>query len=586
MQDVNLTLVDSLDELDNFRRWMGERRPNNWLGIDTETTGFNFWEGPGFVRLCQIGDAKQGWAVPMELWKGAIRELVPKWEGDWVMHNAKFDVLALKADGIDIPWSKIHDTMVMAAIVAADKPKGLKPMSSKWLGPTAMAGSHMLEEAMTKNKWTWATVPWDCPPYWVYGALDPVLTAAMAEKLWPLTQYALNAYDIEMGALSVISDMEWRGIHIDLEYCQAKQSAWTAKEQELRFRCQQEWGVGNPTSNQHVYSRLQADGVQLVQFTPTGKPKLTKEILELIDHPLAQLVLDIRKLAKMRAAYLDTFIELVDEDGLIHASINPLQARTGRMSITRPGLQTLPRGRSIRDAFVPREGHMLLLSDYQQMELRVLAAYGNEEAMIEAFLRGDDLHTYTAQQVYQTDSPTRQQRQVAKNANFSKIYGAGIAKFSMTAGIAEDEGRAFLGMYDQLFPGVVRFQHEIMQAVMQRQRDEGEGYIVTFNGKRLPIGKGKEYVGTNYLIQGSCADIFKRKMCELDAAGVGKYMVLPVHDELVFDVPTDEVEDVSHVIEQVMSEREWFRCPLEVDIETAYRWGEKYADEDEGVLAA
>lgn len=574
LKDVKLTLVDNLDEVDAFRRWMGERRPHEVLGIDTETTGLDFWID--HVRMIQIGDAQQGWSIPTEMWKGLAKELILKWEGDWVMHNAKFDMNMLRAEGIDIPWSKVHDTMIMAALVEPNKPKGLKPLSARWVDRTALAGQEMLDVAMTKNHWTWATVPFDCPPYWIYSALDPVLTTRMFDVLMPKAMYAKHAYDIEMGALGVLAQMEWHGVKIDPEYCMKTLSRWQSQIADMRLQCQKVWSVDNPTSNEQVYRRLIADGVQLVKFTATGKPQLTEEILESIEHPLAKLVLRIRKLTKMSSTYLEAFLTLKDSNDRLHASIWSVAARTGRMSVTRPALQTLPRSFEVRHAFVPEEGNLMVMSDFQQVELRVMASYAQEQKMIETFMRGQDMHTYTAEQVFADRPIPQHKRQIAKNGNFAKIYGAGIAKFALTCGISEEESRAFLTAYDRAFPNVAQFQRAVTNQVMRRLRDEKIAYITTFGGRRIPIDRGKEYVGVNYLIQGSCADILKRKLCELDAAGLGDYMVLPVHDEVVFDVPRDEAEEVQRIVAETMRDDQSFIVPLEVDVETSTRWGFKY----------
>lgn len=572
--NVQLHLVETFDEAQAFMRWLGERR--SLLAVDTETGGLEYWRQP--LRTVQFGDTLTGWCIPFDMWKGIIKEAIERYEGPLVFQNIKFDLHFIEHNGITVPKTKLHDTRAMGHLLDPTKPTGLKQMSVRYVDKHAASGELELKQAMAKYRWTYATIPWNFPAYWQYAALDTVITAALAEVLWPKVQPYRAVYDVELASTLVLYEMERRGVRVDLEYCKLMQTEWGAHIEKLRQWCKDTFQVDNPTANTQVMRRLTADGVELVKRTPTGQLALTDDVLKDIDHPLAKAVRDIRKYTKLLGTYVENFIDMADDDSMLHPSINPLGARTGRMSIKSPALQTLPRGPEIRDAFIPRPDRTMLLCDFDQIELRLMAHFSGDTQMIEAIRAGQDLHTYTAALVYHVEQQgvEKWQRQLAKNAGFAKIYGAGINQFARTAGVDVVSAKQFLDGYDREFPGVRRFQVELARVVQERSRDEGAGYVTSPLGRRHPVEPGEAYKGVNYLIQGTAADVLKLKLVELDMAGVGEFMVLPVHDELVFDVPNDQLDDVQETVLKVMEEHQRFMVPLTISQERASRWGEKY----------
>jgi len=250
------------------------------------------------------------------------------------------------------------------------------------------------------------------------------------------------------------------------------------------------------------------------------------------------------------------------------------------MSVTDPPLQTLPRGRLIRDAFVAGEGNSLVIADYASMEMRVMAAKADEQSMIDSFLRGEDLHNFVAAAAY-GEGFTKKQRGTAKNAGFAKIYGAGAPKFAETAGIPLSEAEAFLNKYDILFPGVKLWQERMMDTVRTtapgRKRT---GHIMTTNGRKLPVPTDEAYKACNYDIQGSCSEVLKLKIVEMSNAGLGDFFRLPVHDEVLFECPTEHAEEVRNIVEQVMPDRTTFKIPLTIESTIVGRWGENYAGDE------
>lgn len=566
---VEVVLVDSTEEVQAFLSWLGERRP--LLAFDLETTGLDPWRDT--IRLAQFGDAETGWALPYDEWKGLVRHVLDRYEGPIAAHNLKFEGSMTERDGLHMPRGRSHDTMPMVHLDDNNGAKGLKRAAATRLGGWALRGERELKDAMKKGKWTWATVPVNLREYWQYGAFDTCLTAMLADYCWPRIQTWRDAYERELAITWILTDMELRGMAVDVEYCARTRAELEQEAGEVASH----WPDVNLGSGAQIARALRADGVKLTRFTEKGNVQMDKEVLQSIDHDLARDAITYRNRRHWATSYMGSFIDQ-EIDGLVHPDIRPLGAeKTGRMSISEPPLQQLPRDARVRDAVWAREGNSLVLADYSQQEMRLLAHYSGDERMMQAFHDGLDLHTFVAQQVYNVEVPSKKQRQTAKSSAFAKVYGAGPAKFAKTAGITLAEGKAFLARYDRMFPGVPRFSHDAIATVRARRDHDDNGFITTFGGRVLKVPLGKSYVAVNYTIQGGCADITKDAMVELDRAGLAEFMVLPVHDEVIFDVPDDLVEEVQPVIRDCM-ERHDLRVPLPIDIEVCKRWGDKYRE--------
>lgn len=573
MNDAVLNLVETLDDAQACKRWLGQAR--NVLGVDTETGGLEWWREP--LRMVILGDEQTGWAIPWERWAGLVFETLGEYEDDVVFHNAKFDLHFLEGAGVSIRRDRLHDTQTASHLIDPLGRHGLKPLSVRYLDNRAAVGQNRLAETMRERSWDWRSVPFDYPPYWTYAALDAVLTARLWTKFKPDVydgKYR-DVYDLEIATLLILTDMERRGARIDLDYTETKANELEKFVLDTKAWSKTAFGV-NPSSDRQVRARLQEDGVVLTKKTDSGAFSVDESVLAPLDHPLAETVLQVRKASKLASSYFRKFLDLADND-LLHASMNPQGARTGRMSVSTPSLQNLPKKSPlVRNSFIPREGNALISSDFDQIELRLLAHFADETAMIDAIRGGLDLHGETARLVY-GEGYTTAQRGTAKNGNFAKVYGAGAQKFADTAGIPLSEAEVFLARYDATFPGVVSFMHEVEAVARTRQATEDVAYVTTPIGRYHPCERGREYALVNYLIQGTAADLLKKTLVALDLAGVGDYMILPVHDEVIFDVPTEQIENVVPVIERTMRDDETYKVPISASAEIlAERWGEKY----------
>lgn len=565
MLDVELKLVEGLDDVFELKTWLGERR--DWLGIDLETEGVNV--GRDKIRLAQLGDHHTGWAMDYELWRGVVHETLGRYDRRIVAHNMPFEYKFLKRDGIPLSSDKIHCSMVMAHINNPMMGIGLKPVSQRKWGPAATVLETVMHNGMKKQGWTWATVPTTYGPYWQYGALDAVLSARIADDLWPKIQPYRLVYDVEMGCIRVLGDAMLTGMRVDLDYTSLKIAELTQVMDQSRPEIPAE--ILNPGSDKQVLDYLQRAGAILWRTTDKGNLSCDDDVLkEQVDAgiPGAQPLREWRRARWLINNYFSNIMEM-NVDEIVHCSVKPVGARTARMSITEPALQTIPRGPVVRDAFIAREGHSLIMSDYDQMELRVLAHFANEEAMLQAIHEGRDLHNFVAERLYGPQF-TKKQRQICKNGQFAIVYGAGIPQFARTADIPEDDAHKFMDDYAEMFPGVRRFQDSTIRQVQEN------GYVTTIFGRKLPVERDKAYAGVNYICQSSAtADVLKLKIIEASNAGLHDFFRLPIHDELMFEVPDDLVPEVTPVVEEVMTETKIFRAPLHASAEVHKRWGDK-----------
>jgi DNA polymerase-1 len=582
----DLHLVDSVEDAQAFLRWLGERRPI--LAIDTETTGLDWWT-PHFTRLIQFGDGATGWAVPVRNWRGVAEAALTRVQEDRLptaWWNAKFDAHALENEGLPLPYRpKAHDGLVMHHLLHNGERHGLKAVAGAAYGDQATVGDQWLKQRKREMGWDWATVPETEPAYWGYAALDTVLTARLVEGMWPLPPVTRAAYEREMGALWIMYGAESRGIRVDTTYAGLLRDKWLDEAADMADVLKSE-GIQNPNSNRQITDALAAAGWEPDEFTPSGAAKLDKAVLLQLQATfpgdMAERILKFRRLLKWSTAYLKPFSRA--EGGIIHPSINVLGARTGRMSISNPPLQQLPArgegGKLIRTAVLPAsEGEVLYACDFDGQELRYHAHVSNSAHMIEAFRQGIDPHAFTASIAYGVpiERVTKEQRSAAKNTRFAGLYGAGPAKIAATAGVPVEVIETLYHAIEERFPEEREFVRVVEAKAKERWADEGEPYVMTWGGRKV-VGEGdKLYALLNYTIQGSCADILKDRLIALNAEGLDQYIVVPVHDEVVFSFPEAEAAELGERARTVMEMPDTFRVPLTVGIDGPLNtWGDKY----------
>lgn len=580
LSHVQLHLVESMEDIRLFHQWLSRSR--RVLGVDTETTGLS----PEIdrVRLIQFGDLEEGWAIPWLDYRGIALEALDRYDHDLVLHNSKYDIRMISTNSdrsvTEWPWHRSHDTMGMAHILDSQRTKGLKPLAAKYINPNAVSGQSSLHDGMKQHKWGWENVPIKYPPYWQYAALDPVLTCYLYQEFEPqVSGEYRRLYDLEMAAIRVAAKMEENGVQVDLAYSRRKADELRGYSESARDYLNERYGIVNPTPAQLTQFFRAAQVPMIDKTTASGNQAMDKEVLQSIDHEVARITLAIRKAEKLAGTYLENFPPLADADDRIHPNIFTMGARTGRMSITEPALQTLPRkDPTVRRAFLPSEGHALLSCDYDQIEARLTAHFSQDPGLISAFHSDQDFFCYVASMLFGREiKKGMRERDLIKGVVYGKIYGASVPKMAATAGVDVLQMKTVNDLFENTFSGVPKTMGEIIGVGKLRRIREGRGYVITPFGRKLYADEGKEYTLVNYLIQCHASEILKDKMVALDAALPNEVkMLLPIHDEIVFDVPVGLVDETRGLIESTMSASD-YAVPVTASSDVMYRsWADKY----------
>jgi DNA polymerase I len=600
--DVKLHLVDSVEKAGEFITWLGERRPHNAIAIDTETGEYpgrerkdalSPWHGR--LRLVQVGDGQQAWAMPWDEWAGAFYQAMDQFDGQIVCHNIGFEARWFDVQSRwNLPWHRAHDTMIMAHIIDPLGVGALKRLAALYVDGRAVALQDTLDTELVKNGWTWGSVPTNFQPYWAYGALDCILTMRLWEQFYekcgPGGPYN-KAYELEMATRRIVTRMEINGARIDLDYSKKKFDELTEYAGSVKTWAKQKYNGVSIGSNIQLVRLFESLGAEINEFTPSGQKSASKDQLKLLSitgndevKALAEIVLKQRKADKLANTYFSNFLN-DNVNGFVHPSVKTLGARTSRMSIQNPALQTLPKGDDVvRSAFIPKdEDHVIVTSDLDQVEFRMVASLTGDANLIDMFNNADrtgsDPFTEIGKEVYNDPNFQRsdKRRGLIKGMIYGRLYGAGVAKQALTAGVPETTMKTVVNQFDSRFPGMTAFQQKIEDVGMRRLKAEGQGYVYTWTGRRLPCDEDRVYTLLNYLAQGGAAEIFKQNLVKLDQADLTELLIVPVHDEIVLNAPRKDVEEIKRVVKECMTTTEGWAVPLTADVEGPLEnWGAKY----------
>jgi DNA polymerase-1 len=600
--DVQLHLVDSVEKAGEFLTWLGERRPHDAIAIDTETGEYpgrerkdalSPWHGR--LRLVQVGDGQQAWAMAWDEWAGAFYQAMDKFDGQIVCHNIGFEARWFDVQSRwKLPWHRAHDTMIMAHIIDPLGVGALKRLAALYVDGRAVALQDTLDEELVKNGWTWGSVPTNFQPYWAYGALDCILTMRLWEKFYekcgPGGPYN-KAYELEMATRRIVTRMEINGARIDLDYSKKKFDELTEYAGSVKTWAKQKYNGVSISSNLQLVRLFESLGAEINEYTPSGQKSASKDQLKLLSiegndevKALAEIVLKQRKADKLANTYFSNFLN-DNVNGFVHPSVKTLGARTSRMSIQNPALQTLPKGDDVvRRAFIPKdEEHVIITSDLDQVEFRMFASLSQDPNLISLFNRADatgsDPFTEIGREIYNDPNMQRsdKRRNLIKGTIYGRLYGAGVSKQALTAGVPEGQMRTVSDSLDTRFPGMALFQRQIEDVGMRRLKAEGQGYVFTWTGRRLPCDEDRVYTLLNYLIQGGAAEVFKSNLVKLDQADLTELLIVPVHDEIVLNAPRKDTEEIKRIVKECMTTTEGWAVPLTSGIDGPMEtWGDKY----------
>jgi DNA polymerase-1 len=552
--------------------------------------------GPAMARYIPLGH--QGFGGGFSLAKAdALALLAPVLTDpaiEKIGHDIKADLIVLARHGIDIQNPRAFDTMLASYLVDSNRSsQELEPIVMEQLQYKALTDEDVRGKGV--KALPFSQVPVDSVLNYAGERAD--LAFQLAERLAPALERdeLVDVYrNLELPLVPILADIERTGVRVDVRALAAQS---TLLDREMNDLSRQifslaggEFNIGSPKQLAEVlFEKLQ---LPVLKRTGTSRaPSTAVEVLEELaaQHDICRSILDWRGLSKLKGTYIDALPTLVNpETGRVHTQISQAVAATGRLSSSDPNLQNIPIrteiGREIRKAFVAEPGHVLISADYSQIELRVLAHLSGDETLIEAFERGDDIHDQTAAKVFGADSllDPHELRRRAKIVNYALLYGKTAFTLAKDIGVPQQAAQQFIDAYFAGFPRVRAFIDQTLEDARSL------GFVKTMFGRRRPvpeltsrnkmISSAAERVAVNMPIQGTAADILKRAMIDVHAAlaaqHAGARMILTVHDELLFEAPKDQADDVAALVKEKMSKAVPLRVPLDVDVGIGENWKE------------
>jgi DNA polymerase-1 len=509
-----------------------------------------------------------------------------------VAQNSKHHMLVLRRAGIALD-GLISDTMLASYVLdPGRRSHGLDLLALEFVD-RAMTSQ---EDVCGKGKQQLALdlVPVVCARDFSCEIAD--VTWQLEQQFRPqlMAQHTYELYrDVELPLVGVLADVEWEGIQIDRALFTSLKERFARErqrvEQEIYVAAGGEFNINsNPQLRDVLFDKLK---LPPSKRTSTGLSTDASVLQELADagHELPVLLMEYRELSKLESTYIDALPALVNpHTGRLHTSFNQTVAATGRLSSTEPNLQNIPirreLGRDIRRGFIPREGSLLLAADYSQIELRLLAHLSNDAAFVAAFKSGGDIHRQTASLIFEVplEGVTSDMRARAKTINFATIYGQGAHALSRQLKIAHVEAKEFIERYFERFQGVREYldssvsfarEHGYVETIFKRRR-----YIPELRDRNFNVRAFGERTAANSPIQGSAADLIKIAMIRIRdrllTEGHVARMLLQVHDELVFEVPLEELQPVTALVKHEMENAATLSVPLVVDVGSGKNWVE------------
>lgn len=571
----NYMLVTSDADIDNLVALLLTKSE---IAFDTETTdidanlaslvgmSFSFEKGSGyFVAVPE--DREKVLAILAK-----FKPLFDKEDILWVGQNIKYDMLMLKWYGHELKGA-IYDTMLAHYVIDPDGKRSMDMMSMKYLGyePVSI-------ETLIGKKGKGQLTMRDAPIEQVkeYAAEDADVTLQLKKAFDPLlvkNEVGIVFEQVENPLVPVLVDMEYEGVGLDVpflrQYSQELGIDIAKAEENIYNHAGVKFNIGSPKQlGEILFDHMKIDAGQ--KKTKTGQYATGEDVLAKLrsKHQIVEDILAYRELTKLKSTYVDSLPSLINpRTGRLHTSFNQALVVTGRLSSNNPNLQNIPiktdRGREIRKAFIPRDsGHKLISADYSQIELRIVAAISGDENMITAFKENKDIHTATAAKVYGVEEKdvTKDMRRAAKAVNFGIIYGQSAFGLAENIGVSRTEAKNIIDNYFAQYPAIKRYmdtsvnfakEHGYVQTVMGRKRWLKDIYSANFTVRGYA-----ERNAINMPIQGTAADMIKLAMAvvhkELKKQQLKTRMILQVHDELVFDVPDNEVEQAKELIRTSM----------------------------------
>ncbi len=596
-----------LDEAE-FDEWLARLQAAPLFAFDTETTSLDYMEArvvgvsfaiePGKAAYVPFGHDYLG--APVQLSEavvlGKLKPLLEDPARLKVGQNLKYDRNVLLNHGIELQGIA-YDTMLESYVLNSTASRhDMDSLARRYLNAETISFEDIAGKGVKQLTFNQIELEQAAP----YAAEDADITLRLHQALWGKLSaepgLAKVFSEIELPLLPVLARMERLGTTIEPKLLHQQSQEIEVRLAELEKQAHelagQEFNLSSPKQlGEILFTKL---GLPIIKKTPKGAPSTAEEVLaELAEtYELPQLLMEHRGLAKLKSTYTDKLpLMIKPQTGRVHTSYHQAVAATGRLSSTDPNLQNIPvrneQGRRIRQAFIPCAGYKLVAADYSQIELRIMAHLSGDKGLLTAFAEGKDIHKATAAEVFGValDAVTSDMRRSAKAINFGLIYGMSAFGLAKQLGIGRAEAQKYMDLYFERYPGVLEYMERT------RQQADAQGYVETLFGRRLylpdiksrnaGLRKAAERAAINAPMQGTAADIIKRAMINVDGwiRGIEDEsirMLMQVHDELVFEIREEKLEEYIALIKEKMSGAAELYVPLVVEAGTGDNWDQAH----------
>ncbi|SFH54499.1 DNA polymerase I [Modicisalibacter xianhensis] len=601
----------TLLEQDDFDAWLARLESAETFCFDLETNSLNYMEAEivGIGLSLEPGEAAyiplahDYLDAPAQLSRDAVlatlKPLLEDPAKGKIGQNLKYDISVLARYDIRVAGA-LTDTMLESYVLNSTATRhDMDSLALKYLGEKTITFEEIAGKGTKQLTFNQIALEQAVP----YACEDVDVTLRLHRELRPRVEAEGRLAEvldtIERPMIPVLSRMERTGVALDAERLHRQSQELEARIRELEKEAfdiaGREFNLGSPKQLCDILFEEQK--IPVIKKTPKGAPSTAEAVLEelALDYPLPKVIMAHRGLTKLKSTYTDKLPLLVNRTtGRIHTSYHQAVTATGRLSSSDPNLQNIPirtdEGRKIRQAFVARPGYRIVAADYSQIELRIMAHLSEDKGLLEAFAEERDIHTATAAEVFGValDHVLPDQRRSAKAINFGLIYGMSAWGLSRQLRVERNQAQIYIDRYFDRYPGVARFMNDT------RSQAADDGFVETVFGRRLYLPEinsrqharrqAAERTAINAPMQGTAADIIKRAMIDVDAwlnpregdAEFDAWMVMQVHDELVFEVRESQVEDFIGAVKQRMQNAAELRVPLIVEAEAGENWDEAH----------
>ena len=606
--EIDKSQYETVFDETRFNEWVALLEKAELFAFDTETTSLNYMDAelvgvsfciePGKAAYVPVAhdypDAPNQLSRDMVL--NALKPILESHDSIKVGQHIKYDKNVLA--NYDITLNGIgFDTMLESYVLNSTAQRhDMDSLALAYLGHKTI---HFEEIAGKGAKQlTFNQIPLEeAGPY---AAEDADITLRLHQAIWEklsgIDELKRLLIDIEVPLACVLSRMEQQGVLIDSQKLRQQSQDLATRIAELEKEVHEEAGepfnLGSTKQLQHIL--FEKMSLPVIKKTPKGAPSTSEDVLQelALEYPLPQKIMEYRGLTKLKNTYTDKLPKMINHrTGRVHTSYHQAVTATGRLSSTDPNLQNIPirneEGRRVRQAFVPREGNKIVAADYSQIELRIMAHLSGDKGLLDAFAHGKDIHKATAAEVFSVplDDVTTEQRRSAKAINFGLIYGMSAFGLSKQLNIPRNEAQKYMDLYFERYPGVLEYMDSTRESAKEK------GYVETVFGRRLYLPdikasngarrKGAERAAINAPMQGTAADIIKMAMIKVDDwiaknASNDVTMMMQVHDELVFEIKEEKVEEHVATITALMENAATLNVPLVVEAGVGENWDEAH----------